>query len=115
MSTKLQVKLLRVLENGQFEPVGGVTTQQVDVRIVAATNRNLEEAVADKQFREDLYYRLRVVPIEVPPLRARREDIPLLIEWFLNQLHTAKGLPRFTVAPEAMTMTAYQWPGTCAS
>jgi transcriptional regulator with GAF, ATPase, and Fis domain len=112
MSTKLQVKLLRVLENGQFEPVGGVTTQQVDVRIVAATNRNLEEAVADKQFREDLYYRLRVVPIEVPPLRARREDIPLLIEWFLNQLHTAKGLPRFTVSPEAMTiLTAYQWPG----
>jgi transcriptional regulator with GAF, ATPase, and Fis domain len=112
MSTKLQVKLLRVLENGQFEPVGGVTTQQVDVRIVAATNRNLEEAVADRQFREDLYYRLRVVPIEVPPLRARREDIPLLIEWFLNQFHTSKGLPRFQVTPEAMViLTAYQWPG----
>ncbi len=112
MSTKLQVKLLRVLENGQFEAVGGVTTQQVDVRIVAATNRNLEEAVADKQFREDLYYRLRVVPIEVPPLRARREDLPLLIEFFLNQLHTGKGLPRFQVSPEAMAvLTAYQWPG----
>ena len=112
MSTKLQVKLLRVLENGMFEPVGGVSTQQVDVRIVAATNRNLEEAVADKQFREDLYYRLRVVPIEVPPLRARREDIPLLIEWFLNMLHTTKGLPRFEVTPEAMAvLTAYQWPG----
>ena len=104
MSTKLQVKLLRVLENGMFEPVGGVSTQQVDVRIVAATNRNLEEAVADKQFREDLYYRLRVVPIEVPPLRARREDIPLLIEWFLNMLHTTKGLPRFEVTPEAMAV-----------
>jgi transcriptional regulator with GAF, ATPase, and Fis domain len=112
MSTKLQVKLLRVLENGMFEPVGGVTTQQVDVRIVAATNRNLEEAVADRQFREDLYYRLRVVPIEVPPLRARREDIPLLVDWFLGQLHTAKGLPRFSVSPEAMAvLTAYQWPG----
>ncbi len=112
MSTKLQVKLLRVLENGMFEAVGGVTTQQVDVRIVAATNRNLEEAVADRQFREDLYYRLRVVPIEVPPLRARREDIPLLIEWFLGQLHTGKGLPRFQLAPEAMAvLTAYQWPG----
>jgi transcriptional regulator with GAF, ATPase, and Fis domain len=112
MSTKLQVKLLRVLENGMFEPVGGVSTQQVDVRIVAATNRNLEEAVADRQFREDLYYRLRVVPIEVPPLRARREDIPLLIEWFLNMLHTTKGLPRFEVTPEAMAvLTAYQWPG----
>jgi DNA-binding NtrC family response regulator len=112
MSTKLQVKLLRVLENGMFEPVGGVSTQQVDVRIVAATNRNLEEAVADRQFREDLYYRLRVVPIEVPPLRARREDIPLLVEWFLNSLHTTKGLPRFEVTPEAMAvLTAYQWPG----
>ena len=112
MSTKLQVKLLRVLENGMFEAVGGVSTQQVDVRIVAATNRNLEEAVADRQFREDLYYRLRVVPIEVPPLRARREDIPLLIDWFLNQLHTKKGLPRFEVTPEAMAvLSAYQWPG----
>ncbi len=112
MSTKLQVKLLRVLENGMFEPVGGVVTQHVDVRIVAATNRNLEQAVADRQFREDLYYRLRVVPIEVPPLRARREDIPLLVEWFLGQLHTAKGLPRFEVSPEAMAvLTAYQWPG----
>jgi DNA-binding NtrC family response regulator len=112
MSTKLQVKLLRVLENGQFEPVGGVSTQQVDVRIVAATNCNLEEAVADKQFREDLYYRLRVVPIEMPALRQRREDIPLLIEFFLNQMHMTKGLPRFTVSPEAMTvLMAYQWPG----
>ena len=112
MSPKLQVKLLRVLENGQFEPVGSVATQQVDVRIVAATNRNLEEAVGDRQFREDLYYRLRVVPIEMPPLRARRSDIPLLIEWFLNQLHTTKGLPRFEVSPEAMEiLMAYQWPG----
>ena len=112
MSSKLQVKLLRVLENGQFEPVGGVSTQHVDVRIVAATNRNLEEAVGDRQFREDLYYRLRVVPIEVPPLRARREDIPLLVEWFLNQMHTSKGLPRFEVTPEAMAiLMAYQWPG----
>ncbi|MEO6029766.1 MAG: sigma-54 dependent transcriptional regulator [Candidatus Binatia bacterium] len=112
MSTKLQVKLLRVLENGMFEPVGSVSTQQVDVRIVAATNRNLEEAVADRQFREDLYYRLRVVPIEMPPLRARREDIPLLIEFFLNQLHMSKGLPRFEIAPDAMeVLTAYQWPG----
>jgi len=112
MSTKLQVKLLRVLENGQFEPVGGVSTQQVDVRIVAATNCNLEAAVVDKQFREDLYYRLRVVPIEMPALRQRREDIPLLVEFFLNQMHQAKGLPRFEVSPEAMAvMMAYAWPG----
>ena len=112
MSPKLQVKLLRVLENGMFEPVGGVTTHSVDVRIVAATNRNLEEAVGEHAFREDLYYRLRVVPIEVPPLRTRREDIPLLVDWFLGQFHTAKGLPRFQVSAEAMAvLAAYQWPG----
>jgi transcriptional regulator with GAF, ATPase, and Fis domain len=112
MSPKLQVKLLRVLENGMFEPLGGVTTQCVDVRIIAATNRNLEEAVADRRFREDLYYRLRVVPVEMPALRERREDIPLLVEWFLGQLHGTKGLPRFQVTPEALpVLSAYHWPG----
>jgi transcriptional regulator with PAS, ATPase and Fis domain len=112
MSPKLQVKLLRVLENGMFEPVGGVTTQCVDVRIVAATNRNLEEAVADRRFREDLYYRLRVVPVEMPALRDRREDIPLLVEWFLDQLHGEKGLPRFEVTPDTLAvLTGYHWPG----
>ncbi len=111
MSPKLQVKLLRVLEDGRFEPVGSVTTQQVNVRVVAATNRTLEEAVAARQFREDLFYRLRVVPIEMPPLRRRREDIPLLVEGILVQL-TAKGLPRFTVAPAALELlTRYDWPG----
>src|SRR5262249_29772232 len=112
MSPKLQVKLLRVLENGMFEPVGGVTTQSVDVRIVAATNRNLEEAVAERRFREDLYYRLRVVPIEMPALRERREDIPVLINWFLGHLHSAKGLPRFEVSDDTLgILTAYHWPG----
>jgi len=112
MSPKLQVKLLRVLENGMFEPVGGVTTQCVDVRIVAATNRNLEEAVADRRFREDLYYRLRVVPVEMPALRERREDVPLLVEWFLGHLHSAKGLPRFEITDDAVgILTAYHWPG----
>ena len=112
MSPKLQVKLLRVLENGMFEPVGGVTTQCVDVRIIAATNRNLEEAVAERRFREDLYYRLRVVPVEMPALRERREDILLLVEWFLGQLHGTKGLPRFQVTPEALAvLSAYHWPG----
>ena len=111
MSPKLQVKLLRVLEDGRFEPVGSVTTHQVDVRIIAATNRSLEEAVAAKQFREDLFYRLRVVPIEMPPLRRRREDIPLLIEHVLDHL-AAKGMPRFTVTPAAVDiLSGYAWPG----
>ncbi|HYY06146.1 MAG TPA: sigma-54 dependent transcriptional regulator [Candidatus Limnocylindria bacterium] len=111
MSPKLQVKLLRVLEDGRFEPVGSVVTQQVDVRIIAATNRTLDEAVAAKQFREDLFYRLRVVPIEMPPLRRRREDIPLLVRGVLGQL-AEKGLPRFGVAPAALeALVRYAWPG----
>lgn len=111
MSPKLQVKLLRVLEDGRFEPVGAIATQQVDVRVVAATNRSLEQAVAGRQFREDLYYRLRVVPIEMPPLRRRREDIPLLVDHVLGLL-AAKGLPRFRVDDAAMdVLTAYSWPG----
>jgi two-component system, NtrC family, response regulator AtoC len=111
MSPKLQVKLLRVLEDGRFEPVGSVTTQQVDVRIVAATNRSLEEAVAARQFREDLFYRLRVVPIEMPPLRRRHEDVPLLVDGILTQLVT-KGLPRFALTPAATeVLSRYTWPG----
>ncbi len=111
MSPKLQVKLLRVLEDGRFEPVGAVGTQQVDVRIIAATNRTLEQAVAAKQFREDLFYRLRVVPIEMPPLRRRREDIPLIVESTLDAL-AAKGMARFRVEPAAMEVLGrYNWPG----
>ncbi len=111
MSPKLQVKLLRVLEDGRLEPVGSVVTQQVDVRIIAATNRSLEDAVAARQFREDLFYRLRVVQIEIPPLRRRREDIPLLVEESLAQL-AAKGLPRFEVTPAALQLLEnYAWPG----
>ena len=111
MSPKLQVKLLRVLEDGRFEPVGSVLTQQVDVRIIAATNRTLDEAVASRQFREDLFYRLRVVPIEMPPLRRRREDIPLIVNGVLDQL-TEKGLPRFEVTPGATeVLEGYAWPG----
>jgi len=111
MSPKLQVKLLRVLEDGRFEPVGSVGTQQVDVRIIAATNRSLEQAVAARHFREDLYYRLRVVPIEMPPLRRRREDIPFIVAHVLDML-AAKGMPRFAVEPAAMeVLQRYSWPG----
>jgi DNA-binding NtrC family response regulator len=111
MSPKLQMKLLRVLEDGRFEPVGSIGTQQVDVRIIAATNRSLEQAVAAKQFREDLFYRLRVVPIEMPPLRRRREDIPLIVDHVLDSL-AAKGMARFAVEPAAMeVLQRYPWPG----
>jgi transcriptional regulator with GAF, ATPase, and Fis domain len=112
MSPKLQVKLLRVLEDGKFETVGGMTTQSVDVRVIAATNRNLEEAVAERRFREDLYYRLRVVPVVLPPLRNRREDIPLLVDAFLDHLHSAKRLPRFHATDDAIgALCEYDWPG----
>jgi DNA-binding NtrC family response regulator len=111
MSTKLQVKLLRVIEDGRFEPVGGVTTQSANVRIVAATNRALGEAVARREFREDLYYRLRVVPIEMPTLRERREDVPLLVRHVLADL-AARGLRRFSVTPGALeVLQRYPWPG----
>jgi DNA-binding NtrC family response regulator len=111
MSTKLQVKLLRVIEDGRFEAVGAVATQSVDVRIVAATNRALEEAVARREFREDLYYRLRVVPIEMPSLRDRREDIPLLVRHVLGDL-MARGMRRFSVTAAAIeVMQRYPWPG----
>ncbi len=112
MSPKLQVKLLRVLEDGIFEPVGSVTSQYVNVRVIAATNRNLEQAVREKRFREDLYYRLRVVPVQMPPLRGRVEDIRLLVEWFLEGLHREKGMRRFHVTPDALAaMCGYSWPG----
>jgi DNA-binding NtrC family response regulator len=112
MSPKLQVKLLRVLEDGRVEPVGSVTTHQVNVRIIAATNRNLQDPVASCTFREDLYYRLRVVPIEMPPLRRRREDIPLLVRHFLHDLHTRKGLRQCDVSDDAMdVLVQYGWPG----
>jgi transcriptional regulator with PAS, ATPase and Fis domain len=111
MSTKLQVKLLRVIEDGRFEPVGGVTTQTVDARIVAATNRTLEDAVARREFREDLYYRLRVVPIEMPALRDRREDVPLLVAHVLADLER-RGMSPFAVTPAAMeVLQRYPWPG----
>ena len=111
MCPKLQVKLLRVLEDGRFEPVGSVATQQVNVRVIAATNRSLEQAVAERRFREDLFYRLQVVPIEIPPLRRRSEDIPVLVEHVLEQL-ARKGLPHFRIEPAAVEiMQRYSWPG----
>ncbi len=107
ISPAIQVKLLRVLQEKTFEHLGGTKTIKVDVRIVGATNRDLQEAIADGTFREDLYYRLNVVPITVPPLRDRKEDIPLLVAHFLEKLGSKRKMSK-----EAMArLVAYGWPG----
>jgi two-component system response regulator PilR (NtrC family) len=108
----LQVKLLRVLEDPEVRPVGGVKSVRVDVRIVAATNRDLPQAVTTKTFREDLFYRLNVISLELPPLRERREDIPLLVKHFLDEFATAGGTPPKLISPEALSaLECYPWPG----
>ncbi|MBM4320503.1 MAG: sigma-54-dependent Fis family transcriptional regulator, partial [Deltaproteobacteria bacterium] len=107
-----QVKLLRVLQEREFERVGGTRTLKMDVRVVAATHRNLEALVAQGQFREDLYYRLNVFPILLPPLRERREDIPLLADHFLERFSCQLGREVLALCPEAMqALLAYSWPG----
>lgn len=105
----LQAKLLRVLQEHEFQPVGGSKTIKVDVRIIAATNRNLELLVKQKRFREDLYYRLNVVPIIISPLRERKEDIPFLIDFFVKKYSEGR---KFKVSSEAIkTLQNYEWPG----
>ena len=111
MPKSLQVKLLRVLQEGHFERVGDEKTISVDVRLISATNRDLERAVEKGDFREDLYYRVRVVPIVLPPLRKRRGDIPLLVEHFLEQA-AREGQHSQGISPEAVAALAeHQWPG----
>lgn len=108
----IQVKLLRVLQEHEFERLGGTKTIKVDVRLVAATNKDLEKMVEEKTFRDDLYYRLHVIEIYLPPLRERREDIPLLVEHFLKQYNRENGKRLKSVAPEAMDiLMKYRWPG----
>jgi len=108
----VQVKLLRVLETWQFERVGGLKPIKVDVRLIAATNRDLGEQVKARAFREDLYYRLNVVSITVPPLRERRDDIPILVEAFMAEFAAANRKKVSGIAPEALdALTAYEWPG----
>jgi transcriptional regulator with GAF, ATPase, and Fis domain len=109
---ELQPKLLRVLQDGRFERVGSTQTIQVDVRVIAATNRDLAGAVSDGSFREDLYYRLNVFPVEVPPLRARREDIAMLAWTFVREFSQAMGRSIERIADESMAaLEAYPWPG----
>jgi len=112
MPIELQAKLLRVLQSGELTSVGGRRTERVDVRIVAATHRDLDGAVASGRFREDLLYRLRVVPIHVPPLRERRDDVAPLVEHFLGRYSEALAGRRVVVSPEALArLVAHDWPG----
>lgn len=111
MSMHMQVKLLRVLQERTYERVGSNKVMMADVRIIAATHRNLEEAINDGRFREDLYYRLNVFPIEMPPLRERKDDISLLINEIITRLeHEKRGSVRLTPAA-VMALSEYQWPG----
>jgi DNA-binding NtrC family response regulator len=109
---ELQVKLLRVLEERQVMRVGGGELIDVDFRLIAATNRDLEKEVAEGRFREDLYYRLKVVTLAIPPLRARPVDVPLLVEHFLEALCEEHGKPIKRLSPDAAEVfTRYPWPG----
>ncbi|MBN9663775.1 MAG: sigma-54-dependent Fis family transcriptional regulator [Acidobacteria bacterium] len=112
MSLKTQAKVMRVLDEQRFEPVGSAEQIQVDVRLIASTNKNLEEEIERGNFREDLFYRLNVIPFEVPPLRERVEDIPLLAEHFLNEFTSAYGRKGKELTAEAYRALAeYSWPG----
>jgi two-component system nitrogen regulation response regulator NtrX len=112
MSLRTQAKVLRALEEQRFEPVGAAESVQVDVRVVAATNKNLDEEIERGNFREDLFYRLNVIPFFVPPLRERREDIPLLADHFLAEFTTAYGRKPKELTPEAYRiLSEHQWPG----
>lgn len=112
MSPALQVKVLRVIQEKQFERIGGVKTIHADVRIIAATNQNLEKAVAEKQFREDLFYRINVIPINLPPLRERGSDIVILANHFLMTFNKLKKKNVEHIAPDAINhLTHYHWPG----
>jgi DNA-binding NtrC family response regulator len=112
MSPALQAKLLRVLQEREFERVGDSHTVKIDVRVIAATHSDLTRMVAEGSFREDLFYRLNVIPIHMPPLRERREDIPLLVQHFLERLAADTGRPAVTVSQEAVRrLMAYAWPG----
>ena len=112
MSMDMQAKILRVLQDRRFMHLGGTSEIQVDVRIVAATNVNLQQAVKDGRFREDLFYRLNVITLELPPLRQRREDIPLLCQHFLKFYAEENGTEPPSLTPEALRILMdYEWPG----
>ena len=112
LSLELQAKLLRVLQEGEFERLGNPKTIAVDVRVIAATKRDLDKEIANGAFREDLFYRMNVFPIHLPPLRKRKDDIPLLANDFVVETHTKVGKRIDTVSQEVMErLQAYHWPG----
>ncbi|MFQ3580853.1 MAG: sigma-54 dependent transcriptional regulator [Chloracidobacterium sp.] len=112
MSLRMQAKLLRALESGTIEPVGGQGARQVDVRVIAATNKRLDEAIERNQFRADLFYRLNVVPFQLPPLREHLEDIPVLVEHFTQQFSQRYGRPPLTLTADAYDkLRGHDWPG----
>jgi DNA-binding NtrC family response regulator len=112
MSPALQVKVLRVIQEKEFERIGGIKTIHVDVRILAATNQNLEKAVAEKKFREDLFYRINVIPIQLPPLRERGPDVAILANHFLRKFNKLKKKSLVRISPEAISyFMRYPWPG----
>ncbi|HXJ15604.1 MAG TPA: sigma-54 dependent transcriptional regulator [Candidatus Polarisedimenticolia bacterium] len=112
MSVTMQVKLYRVLQEGKVRPIGSTEESDVDVRVIAATNKDLEKEIAEARFREDLYYRLSVIPIHLPPLRERHEDIPLLAREFLERFSKSMGKRTAGIEPEAMRrLEVYDWPG----
>ena len=112
LPAETQVKLLRVLQEREFERVGGEETLTADVRVIAATNKNLQELVEKNIFRQDLYYRLHIIPIYLPPLRERPIDIPLLCRYFLKQIGKEIGVPDLTINDEALNkLIHYRWPG----
>ncbi len=112
LPTELQPKLLRVLQDGDFERLGSTQTLHTDIRLIAATNVDLKAAVAQNEFRSDLFYRLSVFPLRMPPLRARPEDIPLLADYFVRKFGTALGKQITEISPQTIdAMLAWQWPG----
>lgn len=112
MSLRTQAKILRILQEQKFERVGGTKTISVDVRVIAASNKNLEEEIGKGTFREDLYYRLNVIPIEVPPLRERLEDIPMIVDEFLEHFCYGSGSGKKEMSPDALELfKSYDWPG----
>ena len=117
MSLKTQAKILRILQEQKFERVGGTKTINVEVRVIAATNKNLEEEIEKGLFRQDLYYRLNVIPVEVPPLRDRRQDIPLLVRDFLQEFSPGKTTPKSKPSPTRPSRPSPpgNGPATCAN